>query len=115
MLKIAPNNRDIEMTRGDTAYLQAVPYLDDGKTLYELQEGDNVILRIKSRPIFEKAADIDFENNTATITLVPEDTEFMDFQTYMYEIELVTLSEEHFTFIANARFTIGKEVEEHDT
>ena len=37
------------------------------------------------------------------------------FQTYMYEIELVTLADEHFTFIANARFTIGKEVEEHDT
>ena len=115
MLKI--ERQTIMLTRGDTAYLKFIPKirLENGTVEdYELQDGDVVIFRVQRNPIFEKQADIDLENNTAILTLVPEDTLAWKTQQYNYEVELVTTLDEHFTFIANQKFIISEEIEQHD-
>lgn len=115
MLKIERQN--ITLTRGDTAYLKFIPKVrGEGSSYedYELQDGDVVIFRVQKNPIFEKQAVIDLEENTAILTLIPEDTIDWKIQQYNYEVELVTALDEHFTFIANQKFIISEEIEQHD-
>ncbi len=107
---------DIFITRGDTGYLQFIPEVQDPETQefspYEFEDGDSVIFRIQLvKGVFEKACQIELETNTCVLALVPDDTESLDFRTYYYEVELITNREEHFTFIANRRFTVEKEIE----
>lgn len=107
---------DICMTRSDTAYLQFIPQIQNSETNefedYEFEEGDSVIFRLQlGSTAFEKHCRIDLETNNCVLTLVPSDTKDLEFRTYYYEVELVTSREEHFTFIANRRFTVEKEIE----
>lgn len=111
MLRII--GQDIYLTRGDTAYLQLIPKLQN-KELYVLKQGDEVKFRLRDGSfIFEKDCAIDLDNNTAKLTLLPEDTASLKFKIYHYECELVTAEDEHFTFIADRQFTIGKELDDH--
>ncbi len=68
-------------------------------------------LNVNSPLLIEKDCYIDLENNTATLTLDPEDTENLDPKVYFYCMELVTVTGNHFTFVENTRFTLGKEME----
>lgn len=115
MLKIDKQN--ITLTRGDTAYLRFRPRIrinDNPIADYTFVEGDSVVFRLKKDDgIFEKNCVIDLENNTAILTLVPADTIGLQIKAYIYEVELITQYNEHFTFVADQYFTIGKEVEEH--
>ena len=115
MLKIERQN--ITLTRGDTAYLKFIPKVRNAQGQledYKLQEGDVVIFRVQRPTIFEKNCVIDLEENTAILTLVPEDTISWQVKPYSYEVELITSLGEHFTFIASQRFTIGEEIEQHE-
>jgi len=112
------NNNEIHLTRGDTAFVKAIPEIEKedqpGKfELYEFKEGDSVFFRlaINSKTVLEKDCFIDLENNKATLTLNPEDTENLEPRVYYYCFELVTATGAHFTFIENARFSLGKELE----
>ena len=107
MLTIDKN--EIHLTRGDTAFINPIPEIEvmdeNGKPtgrweVYELKDGDIIIFRlaVNSKTLLEKECAIDLENNKATLTLNPEDT-------------LVTIDGAHFTFIENARFSLGKELE----
>ena len=115
MLKI--NKQNITLTRGDTAYLRFRPQIrmnNDPIADYTFESGDSVVFRLKKDDgILEKSCVIDLENNTAILTLVPGDTIDLLTKVYTYEVELITQYGEHFTFIADQYFTIGKEVEEH--
>ena len=118
MLTIDKN--EIHLTRGDTAFIKPIPEIEKedqpGKyELYELQDGDVIIFRlaVNSKTVLEKECTIDIENNKATLTLNPEDTENLEARTYYYCFELITFEGDHFTFIENARFTLGKELEKH--
>ena len=118
MLTIDKN--EIHLTRGDTAFIKAIPEIEKedapGKyELYILEEGDEIVFRlaVNSKTVLEKACDIDVANNKAVLTLAPEDTEELEARTYYYCFELITTTGAHFTFIENARFTLGKELEKH--
>lgn len=114
------NKWDIHLTRGDSAFLKPIPEVEKEDTpgvweLYELQEGDEIIFRlaINSKTVLEKSCDIDVENNKAVLELLPEDTENLEPRAYNYCFELITAADRHFTFIENARFDLGKEIEKH--
>jgi len=113
------DKQEITLTRGDTAYLRFIPQVFNKKTCeWEdriLTEGDRVIFRISTsnNTVFEKECFINISDNTAKLTLDEEDTANLDFKTYYYEVELVSVLNEHFTFIAHQRFTVGKEEEKH--
>ena len=120
MLTIDKN--EIHLTRGDTAFINPIPEVEvmdeNGKPtgrweIYELKDGDIIIFRlaVNSKTLLEKECFIDLENNKATLTLNPEDTEDLEARVYYYCFELVTAGGAHFTFIENARFSLGKELE----
>ena len=105
---------DIHLTRADTAVIDVTITNSDG-TPYEVQEGDKIIFRLRkdSRSIptiCEKEVDM----QTMALTLNPEDTERCENgKDYRYEFELITASGMHCTFIENALFHIGIELEVH--
>lgn len=116
------NKNEIHLTRGDTAFIKTIPEVEiidendkpTGKwKKYEFQDGDVVVFRlaINSKTILEKECFIDLEENKATLTLLPSDTSELEPRTYYYCFELVTAGGAHFTYIENARFTLGKELE----
>lgn len=118
------NKWDIHLTRGDTAYIKAIPEVEvldenDNPTgvweLYTFQEGDRVIFRLanSSVTLIEKDCEIDLDKNVAVLTLTPEDTKTLEVRTYFYCLELVTAADRHFTFVENGKFTLGKELEKH--
>lgn len=113
MLVIDKDN-NILLTRGDTAYIDIIDFYDIDGNPYTLEEGDNIYFRLRtSRVLLTKKLSIDLENNTATLLLEPKDTSYLPEKTHKYEIELVTHKNEHFTFVADKNFTIGKEQEVH--
>lgn len=119
MLTIDKN--EIHLTRGDTAFIKPIPEIEKedkpGKfELYTFEEGDQVIFRlaVNSKTVLEKECFVDVSENKATLTLLPEDTEDLEARTYYYCFELVTSTGAHFTFIENARFTLGKELEKRE-
>lgn len=105
---------DIHLTRADTAVIDVEITNSDG-TPYEVQEGDRVVFRLRkdsrtSPIICEK----DVNMQTMALTLNPEDTESCENgKDYRYEFELITTSGVHCTFIENALFHIGVELEVH--
>ncbi len=105
---------NITLTRGDTAYIDLSEFFDyDGDTYY-LQQGDKIYFRLRTpKQILTKELEINTGLNMATLTINPEDTIPFAFGDYRYEMELVTVDNEHFTFIADKRFTVDKEQEVH--
>ena len=51
---------------------------------------------------------------TLTLELTPNDTSWLDFTLYRYEIELVTVDGKHFTVVDNTPFFVGVELEEQN-
>lgn len=106
---------NITLTRGDTAYIDVTGLKNKDGTAYTFVEGDAVYFRLKGgSTLITKELDIDIEHNKATLTLYPDDTEALSFTGYKYEMELVTSTDEHFTFIADKNFYIGIELEAHN-
>lgn len=114
MLTIDKDN-NIFLTRGDTAYIRILEFTKDDDTVYYLQDGDRIYFRMRTtnNRILPKEFVIDFENNSALLTLIPDDTILLPIAIHKYEVELVTNIGEHFTFIANKNFEIGPEQEVH--
>ena len=115
MLEI--NEQSIYLTRGDSADLKfpAVQTNEDGtEEPYEFQEGDEVYFRLAQvagqQVLIEKQCEIDSETNDVVLYLENDDTKDLKFGTYRYEVELIS-GTEHYTYIANQPFEIGKEVE----
>jgi hypothetical protein len=105
--------KKIYLTRGDTAYI-SVSLKDASGGDYVPVPEDKLYFRVKKSAIkgeliLEKEINIE----TLVLELIPEDTEKLEFETYCYEIELVTGQGQHFTVIENACFTIGAELEVH--
>jgi hypothetical protein len=112
MLKISGNK--IYLTRGDTMILQ-LNILDPDGEEYTPTETDRIFFRVKraastSKVLIEKEIDV----STMLLQLDEEDTMDFKFASYVYEIELVTESNYHFTVIENEVFEIGKELEIHN-
>lgn len=111
------NGQSIYLTRGDDAELAITATNDDG-TEYEFQSGDRVVFRVGLKPgkdvALEKDCSVDLDENKAILYLVPDDTWNMDFKTYRYEFELITSGNEHYTFIVDQPFEVGKEIEKRE-
>lgn len=109
----------IYLTRGDTAAIQPIPTVTATGQPYVFVDGDRVVFRLRPLPSFgvvvEKDCVIDLENNICELKLDPEDTEALEMTEYRYEFELIDTLDAHYTFIANQKFIVGKELEDHVT
>lgn len=116
MLTIDKN--EIHLTRGDTAFIKPIPEIESEYNpgvfeVYTFEDGDRVVFRlaVNSKTVLEKECAINLEENKAVLTLDPEDTENLEPRVYYYCFELITSTGAHFTFVENARFSLGKELE----
>lgn len=111
------NGQSLYLTRGDNGELSIKATNDDG-TEYEFQDGDRVFFRVGLKPgqdvALVKECVVDLEENNAVLYLEPEDTWGLNFKTYRYECELVTANDEHYTFIVDQSFEVGKEIEKRE-
>ena len=114
MLEIDKDN-NIKLTRGDTAYINLDPLINSDGTVYEFQEGDKIYFRLRTNTyrLLTKELEIDLSTNTATLSIDPLDTANFPLGVHKYELELVTVLNEHFTFIANKKFILDRELEGH--
>ena len=112
MLQIT--GKTILLTRGDTAYITFVPRIIESGEPRALVDGDRVVFRLKSsKTLVEIQCNVDTELNKIILDIEPEHTQNLDFGYYKYEVELITALDEHFTFIADSVFEIGRELENH--
>lgn len=112
----------IKLTRGDSLILQVVILRKKDKEpseIYTPQEGDTVRFALKrnmmnpektkyidKKPLIEK----DIPIKTLILRLESEDTKFLEFGNYVYDIELTTKDGIVDTFIADADFILTPEV-----
>jgi len=104
----------IYLTRGDYMAVTLNLVCEDG-TEYIPEEGDVIWFRVKESPN-AKACVIEKQVDTETMYLIleEEDTMNLKFKRYLYEMELVTADDKHYTFIELGYFIVGKELECHD-
>lgn len=112
----------IKLTRGDSLILQVVILRKKDKKpseIYTPEEGDTVRFALKrnmmnpektkyidKKPLIEK----DIPIKTLILRLESEDTKFLEFGNYVYDIELTTKDGIVDTFIADADFILTPEV-----
>lgn len=100
----------IRITRGDSLTVDITLTDNDGFP-YEPVEGDVILFTVKkaassSTILIQKNVDIE----TLQIDLVEQDTENLAFGEYKYEVEVTTVSGDHYTVIKNAPFIITEEL-----
>lgn len=109
MLHIKADNT-IELTRGDTAYIEVPLVYSDTGDAYEMKAGDTLTLSVKRTVkdiecCFSKVAE-----GTNMFKILPEDTTDCEFAKYKYDVQLNTADGDVFTVIEPACFTILPEV-----
>ena len=111
--KHCPRDKDgntIRITRGDSLTINVILTDNDGFP-YEPIEGDEVWFTVKKSAIAEdilirKQVDI----IDLVLDLVEGDTRDLAFGNYVYEIEVITEAQDHYTVIKNAPFIITEEL-----
>ena len=107
----------IKMTRGDTLNVQ-VSILKDSEP-YAPQVGDSVRFALKRNKIKSDRSGYadddplilkDIPTDTLILTLDPEDTKQLPFDTYVYDIEITFADGAVDTFIDKATFKLTEEV-----
>ena len=104
------DDNTIRITRGDSLTVNILLTDNDGFE-YEPVEGDEVWFTVKKSAIAEdvlirKSVDID----NLVLDLVESDTKDLAFGKYVYEIEVITTQNDHYTVIKNAPFIITEEL-----
>ena len=107
----------ITLTRGDTLKVKIDIMKDD--TLYVPQPGDSVRFALKhpamnsKKTAYKELEPLIIKNiptDTMLLTLNPEDTKNLDFDVYVYDIEITFADGTVDTFITQAIFKITPEV-----
>lgn len=100
------NGTDIYMTRGDS---ESIGVKLSG---YMLTEGDKVELTVRrsvgNSAVIHKTV-TEFSDNTAIISISPEDTQRLPFGKYIYDIQ-ITYGGSVKTIVTPSAFEIGEEV-----
>lgn len=108
MLYVSENG-EIELTRGDSAYLKVNVTKDDGEA-YEFQNGDSLTLSLKKSTKDEEALMTKTAIASDTFHIKPKDTSGLSFGKYKYDVQLTTADGDVFTVIPPSTFKIAEEV-----
>ena len=108
MLKVYADG-SIELTRGDTAYLE-ISITDSEGNPYEMQPNDTLTLSVKksendAAPAFQKT----IQGHTS-FHIEPEDTAGLAFGKYKYDVQITTEIGDVFTVLGPETFEILSEV-----
>lgn len=125
-MSVQITNNKIEMTRGDTLRIRValyVPVLDENGTVIDREEyipdpSDSIRFAVKHvtmksgkqykdpEPIILK----DIPISTLILQLDPTDTKNLDFDTYVYDVEITYADGTVYTFITTEEFKLTPEV-----
>ena len=98
---------NLTMTRGDSECLEVTI------SGYELQPGDKLEMTVRpyvgGRVLLHKEI-TEFEDNAANIPIWPEDTQSLNFGTYVYDLQLTFAGGTVKTIVKPSRFKIAQEV-----
>lgn len=98
---------NLTMTRGDSEWLLVTI------SGYELQPGDKLEMTVRpyvgGRVLLHKEI-TEFEDNAANISIWPEDTQSLNFGTYVYDLQLTFAGGTVKTIVKPSRFTVAQEV-----
>ena len=100
------NENNIMLTRGDTAVLN-LEFTIDGEA-YDYSN-DLVQLTVKKNTVTESVI-IQKTFSGSSVTIEPEDTENLDYQTLKYDVQVITQSGKVYTVIPPRNLTIAEEV-----
>jgi hypothetical protein len=100
----------IELTRGDTAYLNVEITDDTGKAEYAMQPGDTLTLSVKKQYTDAKPCIQKIITDGKLFHIEPSDTSGLEFGKYKYDVQLTTESGDVFTVIGPETFEIKAEV-----
>lgn len=109
MLRISPTG-EIELTRGDTAYLEINIKNEVTGEDYAIGRCDKLTLTLKKSvydetPVFTKTI-----QGINVFNILPEDTSELAFLKYRYDVQLTTSEGEVYTVIEPSTFNILQEV-----
>lgn len=105
MLSVDTNN-NITLTRGDTAVIDLAITIDGEAYDYS---NDLVQFTVKKDTVTsDKILQKNF--NGTSITIDPADTSGLDYQTFKYDVQIITQSGDVFTVIPPRNLTIAEEV-----
>ena len=116
MLRVNGNN-DIQLTRGDTARLSLTIQDELTGDGYSPVAGDVIRLTIRKSvyatdKIMEKELELS-EGDEINFTFAPEDTQALDYGTFVYDVELTTADGDVYTIITPSKFRLLEEVTYH--
>lgn len=98
---------NLTMTRGDSECLEVTI------SGYELQPGDKLEMTVRpyvgGRVLLHKEI-TEFEDNAANIPIWSEDTQSLNFGTYVYDLQLTFAGGTVKTIVKPSRFTVAQEV-----
>ena len=109
MLKISPTG-EIELTRGDTAWLSVDIQNEGTGETYLIKSDDTLTLSLKKAVYDDCPALQKTITGSNTFNILPNDTSNLDFFKYKYDVQLTTASGEVFTVIPPSTFHILQEV-----
>lgn len=105
-----PDDNAIIITRGDSQNV-IITLTDDDGFPYVPVEGDTILFTMKKSAAAETVLiQKEININTLTISFVESDTENYAFGNYVYEVEVITAQNDHYTVIKNAPFIITEEL-----
>lgn len=101
---------EIQLTRGDTAYLNVIVTKSSDSREYTMQSGDTLTLTVK-----KTVNDTEFllqkvVQGSNIIHILPEDTNGLEYGPYKYDVQLNTSDGDVFTVIEPSVFKILTEV-----
>lgn len=100
------NENNIMLTRGDTAVLNLEVTIDGEAYDYS---NDLVQFTVKKNTVTDSII-IQKTFSGSSVTIEPEDTENLDYQTLKYDVQVITQSGKVYTVIPPRNFTIAEEV-----
>lgn len=101
---------NISITKYNSGVISVEPIIDGTNEPYELQDGDIVILSVKStigddEPVLQKTytkeecTDCESDTTEITLTIEPEDTANLDYYDYVYDVAILSSDGGFYTFI----------------
>lgn len=106
MFKVVSNN--ITITRGDSGTLN-IRIEDPAGNDYIMREGDKAVLTVK-RSTADKDALFQLPIVDGVAKIRPENTNTLDYGTYVYDCQLTTADGDVYTFISPHQFKVAEEV-----
>lgn len=114
MLKVV--NRNIYLTRGDSAALNIKITSEKCNQPYQILDGDEIFFTVKEsyslQPFLfqKKISSADLIDGNVIFKILPSDTDDLDFKEYIYDVEIRTSVGDVYTVIPPSIFCVEPEV-----